>query len=201
MEPTRKELRELCVRLRQEGRWSYGMIQDALGVPKSTLRTWLQQYPLREEEKQALNRIMCRNKADDEPSKYYLLAQNETLSTDRKGEIAECAIMLRLCLHGLSPFKNIFDNDKADLVVRSFNGGLVKIQVKWAYTPHYGKPMIAVTKNYNKTYDDGDIDFLVGYYLYSDIAYVFPWDLIREYKRNIKLVEKYKERWDLIKGF
>lgn len=61
------QLRELAIQLRIKDRLSYGAIREKLGVSKSTLSYWLQDYPLSEHEiKRARQRAWLRGEASRE---------------------------------------------------------------------------------------------------------------------------------------
>lgn len=86
-------LRRQAVELRKAGK-SYNQIRDVLGVSKSTLNGWLKQYPLTEEQREALKgniafriekyRQTMQLKRDKKLSQYYAEARKKLLPLSKR---------------------------------------------------------------------------------------------------------------------
>src|SRR5512147_1320800 len=104
-----------------------------------------------------------------------------SISTDqwsrlRKGNVAESAVLLRLAILGLPTYISPFDGDGVDAVVL-VGDTFKKVAVRWAGKGTHGLPTVSLRKsdgrNAQKRFDRSDFDFIVGYDLYSDTAYVW----------------------------
>jgi hypothetical protein len=209
------ELERECIKLRTDKNFSLREIHEATGAPKGTLSAWLKEHPLPEHVKREKHRnsLKTRNyegkrKSRGVISKFLAMIDINCLTREQKGNIAESAILFRLCLFGFSVLGPIFDGNKSDWVVLSKKSGKVyKIQVKYvkkAINSH-GLPMIPLTssgnsrvKRHDKRYKEGDFDFIVGYDLYSDTAYVFSWVETIKLKTTVTITPESAERWDKI---
>jgi transcriptional regulator with XRE-family HTH domain len=204
---TRQKLKEKCIKLREIERLSYKEIIEQTGVSKSTLSYWLNSKPLSNDEKRARRqqrdknrRLVKENELEKLISKHYKSINIDNLTRDQKGRIAESAVLFRLCLHEFTAFKSPFDGDKIDWLIRSPTGKLLKLQVKFASRGEHGQPTIKLrcTSGHNKCtqYRDGDFDFIVGYDLLTDTAYIFSWDEVKEHTTTISTRDDAAEAWD-----
>jgi hypothetical protein len=96
-------------------------------------------------------------------------------------------VTLRLALKGFRVFRSAFEGDGVDLLVLTPDARSLKIQVKWARTcTQGGLPMIRLMcangRGKLRRYVEGEVDFAVGYDLYSDRAFVWSWTELRKYK-------------------
>lgn len=200
------------LRLRVDERLSFREIQDRTGVSKSSLSRWLQNHPLTEEELRAKHKAgvtkprVGTRKARGERSKFDEMVGPRTLNRNEKGQIAEAAVLFRLTLNGLHVLAPVFDGGRTDWMVQTPTGALAKIQVKWASTSGlHGLPTLGLTctegHNQRKRYVASDFDFLVGYHLYTDIAYVFTWSETEMNQTSITIREDAAERWDKVIQF
>ena len=208
---TNSAVKQECVRLRLEERCSLGEIQLRSGVPKSTLNYWLQSSPLTAEEKAVRrSRGMLGNhygtpkKERGERSLFHEAASKAGVLEDRhvKGKIAEAAVLFRLVLHGLEVYGSPFDGDHVDWVVRNQRGVLFQLQVKSAREGGRGTlPTIpflcSAGRGKQKRIPEESADFLVGYDLYTDTAYVWPCTEL-EGRTNITVSPEAAERWSLM---
>jgi len=197
-----------CVRLRVEGRKSLREIHKDTGVPKGTLSGWLKPYPLTDDERKerqranlAANRHQGPLKDKGEPSKFHHVSAGQQMSRLQKAKVAEAAVMFRLVLHGFNVFGSVFDGDKTDWLVEvPGTNSAVKVQVKWAGHHPQGLPSIRLgcVEGHNKQrpYKEGEFDFLVGYDLYTDTAYVWSWGEVQRYTRSVTVAPEAAERWD-----
>lgn len=195
-------LKAEAVRLRVKERLSLREIQAQTGASKGSLSNWLRPYPLSPQElseRKRKPRPVLR-KPQSVPSKYF----RGGLLSRQKGEIAEAAVLFRLALHGLPAFRAQFDNDKADWVVRT-PLGLKTIQVKWASHKKQGAPVCSLRCNEGgshkgkRPYQEGAFDYLVGYDLYTDTAYVWTWDEVKEKSAGVSISPEAAEAWGKLK--
>ncbi len=108
--------------------------------------------------------------------------------------------MFRLTLFGLHVMAPVFDGGRTDWLVQVPSGDLVKLQVKLASpTRRHGLPCVSLTHSQGhdrrSRYSNQDFDFLVGYHLYTDIAYVFSWQEVGENQTAITIREDVAEDW------
>jgi len=126
------------------------------------------------------------------------------LSRDRKAQIAEAAVLLRLLVHGFDVFKPLSASSKVDWLASDGQRNL-RIQVKWAAATN-GLPKIeltchdGITGRRSRRYDADDFDFIVGYDFYSDTAYVFSVDDVRHARRAVTIRSDAAERWDKLRS-
>ena len=115
-----------------------------------------------------------------------------------KGRVAEAATLLRLVLRGYEPMRTVFEGDSVDWLVRLPDERIVRLQVRWAHQGRGGAPTVNLRswdgKRHHK-YEDGKIDFIVGYDLFTDISYVFSWAEVRG-KTAVSVRPDAIERWD-----
>ncbi|HEX8847442.1 MAG TPA: group I intron-associated PD-(D/E)XK endonuclease [Pyrinomonadaceae bacterium] len=126
------------------------------------------------------------------------------MSSQQKGKIAEAAIFFRLTLHGFNIYTAFSDGDKTDwLVAVPETGKILKLQVKCANVHSHGLLGIQLTcaEGYHKRrrYKQGEFDFIIGYYLYNDTAYVFSFDELINHRTKVAISEQYAERWDKLR--
>lgn len=201
-----RSLKEKCVALRVDGRHSLREIHRKTGVSRGSLSALLRPYySLTEEELHArrLARVPHRGRYKDpgEPSALYRLAPKQ-LSSTTKARVAEAAVTLRLALLGFRVFRSVFEGDRVDCIVL-VGQSTVKIQVKWARAPkNGGLPCVRLCcsngRGKFRRYQEGDFDFLVGYDLYSDTAFVWSWADLRDYETVVTISAEAAERWGKI---
>lgn len=207
------KLREACVALRVKDRLSLPEIQAKTGASKGSLSAWLRDFPLTANELKVRREALYQHHRDaprkpykdrGEESALHRMAPHE-LDKPTKARIAEAAVLLRLSLFGMRVFGSICDGDKTDWVaIVPGNTQPIKIQVKWAREGHHGLPWVSVQcaqgRKTTGTYKEGDFDFLVGYDLYSDKAYVWSWAEVKKAKKSLTTCPDAAERWDKILG-
>ena len=209
MGATKSGLKAEAIRLRVEERLSLREIAVITGAAKGSLSLWLKPYQLTEEERKARSktakRYIAPKKDRGEESRYNKLVVGQGLSNQRRGRIAEAAILFRLALHGFDIYTSAFDGDKIDCLVQiPDNGRIFKLQVRCVHSPSkHGLPVIrlkcAEGHDQRRRYREGEFDFIVGYYLFNDTAYVFSSDEVKRHKTYITISEKYAERWDKLR--
>lgn len=191
------KVRAECQRLRVEERLSIERIRERLHLSKGAISGIIKEHKLTPEEI-ALRRTEPWNKGTRkykaEESWYHRLATQNKLSGNQTGKVAEAAVLLRLCAHGFSVYQSQFDGDRLDWLIETSDGRLIRIQVKQAYHCHRGMPVVSVRRPESKKYVEGDFDVIVGYDLYSDVAYVFKWEEVKG-KTAISASEESKEAW------
>lgn len=197
-----------AIRLRVEGRKSLKEIAGILKVSISSVSLWLRGYPLTEAEiaeRQKLNpRRTGQKKPRGEESKFHRAVDGQELTRQRKMKIAEAAVLFRLALHGFVVFGSPFDGDKTDWLAQYGDGEPVKVQVKWTRSNKgYGLPRISLvcTEGHNQTrrYEKGEFDFIVGYDLFTDTAYVISEEEASQHKTSTVISNEYAERWEKLR--
>jgi transcriptional regulator with XRE-family HTH domain len=204
----KKELSQEAIRLRVEERLSLREIAEVTGASKGSLSGWLKPYPLTEEERslrqKTANRYVPLKKDRGEVSKFFQAIQGRELSRLQKAKIAEAAVALRLVVHGFEVYGSMFDGDKPDWVVQVPETGKIHtIQVRWATAGQHGLPKIGlkctVGHCVQQRYADGDFDFIVGYDLYSDTAFVYSAEEVALLKATVSMNWDHAERWDKLR--
>jgi len=200
-------LRQRCIRLRVEGRLSLREIADATGAAKGSLSAWLRPYPLTEAEVRARRsrvRYVQPKKDRGEVSKYWSEAV-AGFTRAQKGKIAELAVGFRLAAQGFEIYRTMFSGDKTDwLVVVPETGKQWRIEVRWVKVdPKGGLPNISLLcrggVGKNRRYTDDEFDFIVGYDLYSDTAYVFSNAEVSHIAVKVAVRKEAAERWDKLR--
>lgn len=121
------------------------------------------------------------------------------MDRNQKGRLAEAAILFRLVLEGFSVFGSPFDGEKADWVVLVPNSNKTyKIQVRLTRQTTKGLPYVTlncIRDNINSRLNKEDFDFIVGYNLYNDTAYVFSYDDVKHLKSAVAIRKENAEAW------
>lgn len=206
MPAAKTELRDECVRMRIEDRLSLRDIQNRTGASKGSLSTWLRHIPLTKEE-MASRKVappIPKKKNRGEESEIHQIVRDSHLNGVQVAKVSETAVMLRMLARGFNVFGSVFDGEKADWIVETSSGKMVKIQVKTAVNASSGLPIISLSHGINsrlgrRRYLRGDFDFIVGYDLFTDTAYVWSWNELEELKATVSICEEAKERWDKLR--
>lgn len=134
-------------------------------------------------------------------SKFCLMAEQSMLSPMQKANASEAAVLFRLCLHGFTVFGSPFDGDRVDWIVRAPQSGRVyKIQVKCVIHGKSGMPLINLRMNHSRSrYLESDFDFIVGYDLTEDVAYVYSFAETAENSATISVDHSALEKWSKLK--
>jgi len=194
------ELKNEAIRLRTEERASFREIQNITGVSKGTLSIWLANYPLTLEELKTRRRRKPYKDRGLE-SKFYSTVKNKELTRLQKGKIAEAAIIFRLVLNGFNVYNSIFDGDKYDCLVEiPETKRIVKLQIRWAKEYKNGLPLISLKcsngfKTYRK-FTSKEFDFIVGYNLFNDTAYIYSFNEIDHLNSAITTSKDGEEAWN-----
>lgn len=205
MGKAKPDLKAEAIRLRVEERLSMREIAALTGAAKGSLSLWLKPHPLTAEEKSARSKTAKRyvtpKKDRGEESKHHKSVVWQKLSRQRKGKIAETAVLFRLALHGFDAYMSISDGDKADWLVEvPDTGKLIKLQVRSVCSFKHGLPgvLLTCTEGHSKRrrYERGEFDFIAGYCLFNDTAYVFSFNEVAQNKTFVAISEKHAERWD-----
>ncbi|MBI4673849.1 MAG: hypothetical protein HY741_19560 [Chloroflexi bacterium] len=206
--PISDEKKREAIRLRVEERLSLDEIEKRLGISRGTLSPLLKEYPLTEEElherrARGFNNLnKDRGKYTPVLSKFVAWIAGKRLSTDRKGQIAEAAVLLRLQVLEYQVLMPP-ENSRMDFVVtRPDADKLVRLQVKWARREKEGRPYVNLRNGEGKhirRVSRATCDFVIGYDFETDTAFVIP---ITECDgKNAKSCdEQYAEAWHLL-GF
>ena len=200
-----RALRETCVDLRVSQRMSLREIHLRTGAPKGSLSTWLREYPLTPKEKavriqEGAKKPRGTKKDHGHESWLHQLAV-KGLSLSEKGHVAETAVLLRMILNKFRVFGAKFDGEKADWIVEIPDSGKIwKVQVKSTSKPAVGLPAIFLTcsdgHNKRRRYRKGEFDFIVGYNLFTDTAYVWSWEELEARKYSVAVTPEAAEAWD-----
>ncbi len=203
-------LKAEAIRLRVEERCSLREIASLTGSAKGSLSAWLKPYPLTDEEKKARSKLAKRyvapKKSHGEESKHFRAVVWQNLTQQQRGDIAEAAVYFRLALHRFKVYAATTDGAKADWIVEApENGKALRIQVRCVTTPSkHGLPGITLTcahgHSKRRRYERGEFDFIVGYYLFNDTAYVYTFDEIAKNKAVVTVSEQHAERWDKLRA-
>jgi transposase-like protein len=200
--------KDAAVNLRLTERLSVKDIATRLGIAKSTASLWVRDYPLSPQERQARQSQNGKerggwNKKDrGEESKFHSMVADATLSNDRKDRIAESAVLFRLALLGFSIHSPVFDGDHIDwLVGNPKTHKLSRLQVRSVHDSGTGLPNISLQcflgHSGKRKYTSNECDVIVGYDLFTDIAYVFDY-ASQTNKTWVTITDEAAERWDLI---
>jgi len=204
--PHSKQIVNEAIRLRVEEQLGLETLSEKLGVAKSTLSRWLKGYPLDD----GVVRVRMQDngkrfkKYRGDEADIHRVVRAHNLNPSQVGKVSEAAIALRLLTWGFNVFGSVFDGDRTDWIVEVPSTGKVwKIQVKTAHEgiQRSGLPSIGLKhrpspkKGYQR-YLPGEFDFLVGYDLYTDIAYVWSWGEVTHLNNSVTICPDAKERWD-----
>lgn len=208
------------IRLRIESRLSIRAIASKMNLSQGTVSLWLRGKPLSLEERAARATRAGRSRtgwkkptpAPTVAGHFAALLAGKSFTRQQKGAIAETAVLLRLQLAQLEAFRPAADGARIDwIVVDPKTGRTSKVQVKWAKKEKHGLPVVPVcchmgAKNsirkaaVRRKYTDAEVDFLVGYDLYTDSCYVWSWAEVKAYATMISVSADALERWDKLLG-
>jgi len=196
-----------AIRLRVEERLGIRQICQQTGLSQGTVSNQLRPYPLAAEElKRRFASSATRTNATKgryavEVSRWANVLADQNLSREQKGQIAEAAVLFRLAIHGFHVWKAQYDGNPADwLVSRPGGRQHVRIQVRWAARSHYGRPLIKLRRRKGRTHvslTSADCDFVVGYDLETDTAFVFPVAEI-EHRQRKACDPQHAESWQML---
>jgi hypothetical protein len=202
-----EKIRQEIIRLRVEERLSIDAIRKRVLVSVGAISQIVRAYPL--EKTEVLERMIANGhttssaKPRGEPSKFWSAIEYENLSPSRKGKIAEAAVAFRLTLHGFHLYSSPFDGDTYDWLVEVPTSDRIwKVQVKNTQISSngYGLPYIPIRhadgRSKLKRYRQSECDFIIGYDLFSDTAYIYSWDDIQHIGNSISVSDAFAERWD-----
>jgi len=202
-------LKAECIRLRIEERRSLREIHTLTGVSKGSLSAWLRPHPLTEVEKAArVQHVMPprRPPRDRSPeSELSKIVRGNTLNGQQVAKVSETAILLRMLAQGFNPFGSVFDGDRADWLVEVPDSGRIwKVQVKTAIHGR-GAPTVPLRRGHTSKsgpsrYVKGDFDFIVGFDLHADRAYVWSWAEVQQRRCAVSTCPEACERWDKFKN-
>lgn len=198
--------REQALKMRIQERLSLSEIQEKLGVSRGSLSTWLRGHPLSKEELFKKRPEANRRQPAIVPgasSRLWGLCPNPTLLTpSEKGRIAEAAVLLRLTILGITPYRSLFEGGRYDVVAQHPSQEHLTFQVRWARRGSHGAPFLSLQRSHGRgksqRYALGDFDYLVGYDLHEDVAYVFTWSEVESRNHTISLHPQAAEAWDKV---
>ncbi len=202
------ELQAEAIRLRVEERLSLRQIAGIVGVSKGSLSAWLKPYPLTEEERKGRNNItgllQTPKKDRGQASKFHRAIVGRNLTRQQKGKIAESAVLFRLALHGFNAFGSMFDGDKPDWLVEvPETGKTYRIQVRWVKESTKGLPTVKLLcadgHKGTRRYSADEFDFIVGYDLFTDTAYVYSAAEVAHLRTFVSIGNDAAECWDKLR--
>lgn len=207
------EVKAKAIWLRTEERLSLRQIAERMGLAKSTLSLWLKDHPLTDPEKHQRMAKAGRASSKARRAKAYratarrsalhsLLGQHKPTRAQR-ARTSEAAVLVRLAVVGWEVYGSPFDGDKFDWIVNT-GDRLVRIQVKTTrLNKAAGSPFIQLRcsegRGKSRKYREGEFDFIVGYDLFTDTAYVWSWEEVKG-RAAISVTQEAAEAWGKIKG-
>jgi transposase-like protein len=203
------ELKSKALSLRVENKKSLKEISQETGISKATLSVFLRDHPLPDEELKNRAKVghgLLKSRAKQlrdtrlgEKSKFLSFVKDDLTRQD-KSRISEAAVAFRLALLGLPCYSATADGEKFDMVVEHPAKGFLKIQVKTVKQSSHGMPVVSLccTEGHNKSvrYGAKDFDYIVGYNLVNDTAYVFSVAEVSHLLKTVSISEKNAEAWD-----
>lgn len=196
--------KQIARELRAQGK-SFGQIAKELSISKSTASKWTADIKLLDNQKKKLltrTWMVGKKKYNLPKSKYWYEGIDKVLTRQDKGRIAEAAVLFRLTLHKFDVFSSPFDCNRTDWLVDTPKG-IARIQVKYVKLGKQGMPVISLTKsnghNGKARYTDGEFDYIVGYDLRSDIAYIYTKKETDSNNSGISVKASAAEAWDKLK--
>lgn len=197
----REEAKLLALKLRIEERLGLREICRRTGISRGTASLLLRDHPLKPEEIADRRAYRTGRKYSPELSKLAEQVDRLNLGREQKGQIAESAVLLRLALRGYTVWRAVYDGSRVDwLVTRPRHRSHVRIQVKWARRGRQGRPFVVVLRRNSKRMvhiQETDCDFVIGYDLETDTAFVCPVQEIQAKNRQA-CDPKYAEAWHLL---
>lgn len=198
-----------CIRLRTINKLSYNQIKNRTGISVATLSSWLRKYPLSKDRLQELKNRTLRYSSSRRKTlpaiREPCIKIHGVLNSSRKMKISETAILIRLLYLNLHVFASPFDGERYDWVVETPSKKFARLQVKTCRAGKYGQPFASLTKavghSIRKRYDDDDFDFIIGYDILSDTAYVWTKEDVKNNGAAISLSEFSKENWKPLLDF
>ena len=205
MPAAKPDLRVECVRLRQEERLSVRQIHARTGASLGSVSHWVRPYPLTTAEMKALQVAPppAVKKPRPDESELHRTTKTHCTTTSQTAKVSETAVLLRLLAQGFAVFGSVFDGDVADWVVEDLDTHRMwKIQVKTTKRNQVDAlPNVSLARSSNtKRYVRGDFDFIVGFDLFEDRAYVWSWDEVEHLKSTVTVAEDAAERWDKLRA-
>lgn len=207
MPAAKSDLRAECIRLRQEQRLSVKQIHARTGASIGSVSAWVRPFPLTVAEMKARQNTPPPAVRKPRPgeSELHKTTKRCCSTTSQVAKVSETAVLLRLLAQGFAVFGSVFDGDVADWVVEDLDSHRMwKLQVKT--TNHSsnkagGLPYTSLKRASNsKRYERGDFDFIVGFDLFEDRAYVWSWAEVEHLKAAVTVSEDAAERWDKLRA-
>ena len=203
--------KSLIIKLRSEEKLTLTEISQKTNIPKGSLWPIIKDFPIPQELQKLKRRPYIiqsnhlKKKHLGDLSKYAKMIDLIKLTGQDKQKIAESAILFRLCLNGYIVYGSPFDGDKADWIIEDkTTRKKFTLQVKWAgIQGGKGHPIInlmCTEGRKQRQYKEGEFDFIIGYCLLNDTAYVFSFDDVGHLKRSVTINENSAEAWEKIRG-
>lgn len=139
-------------------------------------------------------------------SEIHKMVTASVLSSSQVAKVSEAAAMLRMLASGFNVFGSVFDGDRTDWIVEvPCVNAVYKVQVKTTFTSQHGLPYVSLRHRANPTdgnrrYNRDEFDFIVGYDLLTDTAYVWSWEEVEHLQSAVSVNNEAAERWDKMRG-
>ena len=95
------------------------------------------------------------------------------------------------------------EDHKADFAVYDGERRLYHIQVKWVKRFPNGLPCVSMRcsngRKKFRRYTKDEMDFLVGYDLFTDTAYVYSYDELGDRRTYIAIADQHAEAWEKVR--
>lgn len=197
--------KEQAIRIRLSDKLSTPIIGEMLGIDGATVRLWTSPYPLSDWEMSEIHRkagkmsgAITRQRSQAElnlPCRYQEEISTNTYSSTQTGNIAEAAIRRkcqRLHFEFYAPAYGCAFFDGIIYVPQARQAW--KVQIKTATHHNKGLPTVSTRSSKNK-YLRETCDFLIGYEIVSDTAYVWSHDELIPFQYRVSLRPDAKENW------
>lgn len=199
-----------CLRLRLQERLGLREIAQRQGLAKASVSLLLRGYPLLKDEIRTKTKsakwktaMVATRKPRGEPSRLFkVFAEHQQHTSRDKGRIAEAAVFLRLTMLRFNVLKPSFEGDSADWVIQTPQGAFVRLQVKYCGTHgKTGLPSVSLRgSGSKKRYQTNSFEFIVGYDLFTDTAYIWSMQEVAHLKTSVTICEDAAEAWHKIRA-
>lgn len=195
-----QEAKDECRRLRVEENLSLSDIAKRTGLSKGTLSVLLRDTPLPESIVRVRQQENARRTAAlSVKPRSPVLVDVSGYTTHELGRISEAAVLFRLTLHRFNAMKPTFEGDVADWVIRTDDGRYHRVQVKTVREGKQGLPLVSLRNSHNHSrYKAGDFDFIVGYDIKTDTAYVWAYQELKHLSSTVTVTPESEEAWHKI---
>lgn len=203
------EMKEKSIELRVGERKSIKEIAEVVKVHQCTIARWVKQYPLTKKEiknrKIAQGAIMAKKgkeKLATFRGQFSGSVPEIAYSDFQKGNISEAAVRYKCLIHNMEFYIPPYGSSSFDAIVHVIaTGTIYKLQIRTAQEMKTGFPQVSLRSGDGSRYTKNDFDFLIGYDIVGDGAYIWSFNELKNRKCSLKIEESARERWDkILKG-